>query len=108
VILTPLTALLLLIPTGHAVGSALVENPARTLRQDVLESQSGYDLGWWTADGGGGASGGAAGYRLSGTAGQPDSSAWRGSGYTLGGGFWSTTALIVQHCVSLPLVFRRR
>jgi hypothetical protein len=108
VILTTLAALLLLIPAGQAVGSTIQENPARNLRQDALEPQSGYDLGWWTVDGGGGASDAATGYRLSGTAGQPDSSAWSGEGYTLGGGFWSSPALIVEHRVNMPLVFRQR
>jgi hypothetical protein len=47
----------------------------------------GFDLSWWTIDGGGGtASGG--GFALAGTVGQPDAGAMSGGAYTLGGGFW--------------------
>jgi hypothetical protein len=57
----------------------------------LASAQSGYDLSWWTVDGGGGTvaeEGG--GYSLSGTAGQPDAGpALSGGGYTLVGGFWS-------------------
>jgi hypothetical protein len=51
-----------------------------------------FDLGWWTADGGGvmWASGGA--FELGGTIGQPDAQAppvMTGSGFELVGGFWA-------------------
>lgn len=54
----------------------------------VAQSGNGYDLSWWTVDGGGttGSTGG--GYSLSGTAGQPDAGVLAGGGYILGGGFW--------------------
>ncbi len=52
------------------------------------QTGGGYDLTWWTVDGGGGtASGG--GYTLMGTAGQPDAGTVSGGGYTLYGGFWA-------------------
>jgi hypothetical protein len=47
----------------------------------------GFDLSWWTIDGGGGAISGG-GYTLDGTLGQPDASAMKGGGFALGGGFW--------------------
>lgn len=47
----------------------------------------GYDLSWWTVDGGGGASSGGA-YTLDGTIGQPDVRAMSGGAYVLSGGFW--------------------
>ena len=66
----------------------------------------GYDLSWWTVDGGGGTlSDRASGYALSGTAGQPDAATWQGEGYGLAGGFWGG-AVPVEYAVYLPLVLR--
>ncbi len=73
----------------------------------VAESGNGYDLSWWTADGGGttGSTGG--GYTLSGTAGQPDAGALEGGGYTLLGGFWRGGAVGGQYyTVYLSVVLR--
>lgn len=54
----------------------------------LAAAEAGFDLSWWTVDGGGGASAGG-GYELSGTIGQPDAGpAHGGSGYELAGGFW--------------------
>lgn len=47
-----------------------------------------YTLNWWTVDDGGATSGGAGGYTLGSTIGQPDAAVWAGGGYTLSGGFW--------------------
>lgn len=47
-----------------------------------------YTLNWWTVDDGGATSGGAGGYTLGSTSGQPDAAVWAGGGYTLSGGFW--------------------
>ena len=67
----------------------------------------GYDLSWWTVDGGGGTlRDGASGYTLSGTAGQADAATWQGQGYALAGGFWGG-ALPVEYVVYLPLVLRQ-
>lgn len=50
---------------------------------------TGYDLSWWTVDGGGGAVS-SGGYAISGTAGQPDAAAaLSGGGYTVYSGFWA-------------------
>lgn len=71
------------------------------------QSGGGYDLSWWTADGGGGtASGG--GYTLVATAGQPDAGpAAGGGGYTLTGGFWHGAGPSVSgHRIYLPFVVR--
>lgn len=65
---------------------------------------AGYDLSWWTVDGGGGASGSGPGYSLAGTVGQPDAGVLSGPGYTLTGGFWQGEAGIYR--VYLPLVAR--
>jgi hypothetical protein len=49
---------------------------------------NGYNLNWWTVDGGGGTSSNAS-YILSGGIGQPDASPiFSGGNYRLEGGFW--------------------
>ena len=54
----------------------------------ILLAQNGYDLSWWTVDGGGDTSSGGS-YTMAGTAGQPDAApALSGDSYTLEGGFW--------------------
>ncbi len=59
----------------------------------VYAQAGGYDLTWNTVDTGGATFvGGAGGYTLSGTAGQPDAARWSGGGYTLNGGFWHAGA----------------
>ena len=54
-------------------------------------AQSGgpYALSWSTIDGGGATFVEAGGYRLGGTAGQPDAGASSGTGYAVTGGFWA-------------------
>jgi hypothetical protein len=69
--------------------------------------QSGYDLSWWTVDGGGWMFSSGGGYDLGGTAGQPDAGWLSGGSYTLGGGFWGGGALAaVLYRVYLPLNFK--
>ncbi|MBI5863043.1 MAG: hypothetical protein HZB38_00750 [Planctomycetes bacterium] len=49
----------------------------------------GYDLSWYTIDGGGETYSLGGGYELGGTIGQPDAgAAMTGGGYELSGGFW--------------------
>ncbi len=55
--------------------------------QATAQSGGGYDLSWFTIDGGGGTSSGE-GYELSGTIGQPDAGVMAGGSYVLVGGFW--------------------
>ena len=70
-------------------------------------AQTGYDLSWWTVDGGGATLSTGEGYRLSGTAGQPDAGLLEGGGYTLGGGFWRGGKVGGQfYTVYLPVVLR--
>jgi hypothetical protein len=70
-------------------------------------AQTGYDLSWWTVDGGGATLITGEGYRLSGTIGQPDAGVLTGGGYTLGGGFWRGGEVVsTRHYVYLPLVVR--
>ncbi len=69
-------------------------------------ARSGYDLSWWTVDGGGGtASGGS--YPLVGTIGQPDAGTLTGGDYTLGGGFWGSGVAAAGYKVYLPLILRQ-
>ena len=65
---------------------------------------TGYNLLWWTVDGGGATSNTGSGYSLGGTVGQPDANVWAGDGYTLTGGVWGGAA--AEHRVFLPLVLK--
>lgn len=74
----------------------------------VALAQDGYELSWWTVDGGGGTFSSGGGYTLGGTAGQPDAGVLAGGGYTLGGGFWrGGEALPPTHEIYLPVVLRQ-
>jgi hypothetical protein len=73
----------------------------------VASGAQGYDLSWWTVDGGGITFAEGGGYVLSGTAGQPDVGTLDGGGYTLAGGFWRGGAAVLSpYRVYLPLVTR--
>ncbi len=73
----------------------------------VVLAQGGYELSWWTVDGGGHTYSTGGGYELGGTVGQPDAGALAGGGYTLGGGFWRGGAVTLPPLrVYLPLVRR--
>lgn len=69
---------------------------------------SGYEVNWWTVDGGGGISQSAGGqFTLQGTIGQPDASSSQGGEYGLEGGFWAGFREWVTQFISyLPLVLR--
>ena len=71
------------------------------------QTGGGYDLTWWTADGGGGATTGG-GYTLMGTIGQPDAgAALSGGNYKLTGGLWPGASLPSNGFkVYLPIVIR--
>lgn len=70
----------------------------------LAQGSSGYDLTWWTVDGGGATPANGKGYSLGGTVGQPDAAKWTGDGYTLVGGFWG--GVRVEYPIYLPLVLR--
>lgn len=78
------------------------------LLTSAAQAQGGYDLSWWTVDGGGGASSTGAGYALGATIGQPDAGVLSGGGYTLGGGFWGGGEMPQPpgYPVYLPLIVR--
>jgi hypothetical protein len=71
-------------------------------------AQEGYDLSWWTVDGGGQMYRLDGGYQLGGTIGQPDAGVLAGGGYTLGGGFWRGGVAVGDTIrVYLPIVLRQ-
>lgn len=74
----------------------------------VYAETNGYDLSWWTVDGGGGHLSGT-GYALDGTIGQPDAGRMSGGGYVLAGGFWGggRTEATGDYQVYLPTVLRQ-
>lgn len=111
VILLPIV-LVLLIGTASANGQRINEssrsgvNAIDSLQSDarVNESaQSGYDLSWYTIDGGGATFSTDGSYSLGGSIGQPDAGSMSGGSYTLNGGFWGG-ASIANYTVYLPLV----
>jgi hypothetical protein len=102
-VLLAVIVLLLLTLAGQAWGAIPVEGSIEPSRSTA--AGSGYDLGWWTVDGGGGVSDNGTGYTLMGTIGQPDAAVWEGDVYTLGGGFWGGMPA-GGYCIYLPLVVR--
>ena len=70
----------------------------------LAQGGNGYDLSWWTADGGGQTFSTGSGYSLGGTIGQPDAGLLAGSGYHLSGGFWGGATAVYD--VYLPVVMR--
>jgi hypothetical protein len=74
----------------------------------VALAQGGYELSWWTVDGGGQMYSIGGGYELGGTIGQPDAGVLTGGGYTLGGGFWRGGVVILPPFrVYLPIVLHQ-
>ena len=71
----------------------------------LTAGSQGYDLSWWTVDGGGGSLNIDGGYSLNGSLGQPDAGALAGNDYVLSGGFWGCGVLAEEmYQVYLPLV----
>jgi hypothetical protein len=72
----------------------------------VTVAQEGYEIDWWTVDGGGYALSTGDGYVLGGSAGQPDAGLLTGETYLLSGGFWGGAPAIARYRVYLPVVLR--
>ena len=66
---------------------------------------AGYNLDWWTVDGGGATFSAGGSYSLGGAIGQPDAGASTGGSYALSGGFWGGGAAQVYN-LFLPLILR--
>ena len=65
---------------------------------------TGYEITWYTIDGGGGMFSTGGSYSLGGTIGQPDAGTLSGGGYTLDGGFWGGAT--ANYRIYLPLVLK--
>jgi hypothetical protein len=66
---------------------------------------AGYDLAWWTVDGGGTTFADGSGYVLGGTIGQPDAGVLGYGIYMIRGGFWQSSA-VTGYVLYLPLAMR--
>ena len=75
-------------PTAICIAGLFILTAALPI---LIYAQGGYDLSWWTVDGGGGTNS-AGDYTLSSTTGQPDARELSGDVYTLEGGFWAGVA----------------
>ena len=70
----------------------------------LAQTGNGYDLTWWTVDGGGGEVQGG-GYTLTGTAGQPEPGpVLAGGDYALYSGFWSAASATPPACTAVTTV----
>ena len=74
----------------------------------VQAQGNGYDLSWWTVDGGGATFSTGSGYSLGGTAGQGDTGTASGGDYTLHGGFWGAPGAQILHHIYLPVILRNQ
>jgi hypothetical protein len=100
----PLRIALLVLAVVLLVGGTLPHPATAIAQQGDQAGGNGYNLSWWTADGGGQTFSTGGGYSLGGTIGQPDAGLLAGSGYQLSGGFWSGATVVYD--VYLPIVVR--
>lgn len=70
----------------------------------ALAQSGGYDLSWWTVDGGGATFSAGGPYTLGGTIGQAEAGVVWGGRYMLGGGFWGGEVALAR--LYLPVVLR--
>jgi len=71
---------------------------------DPSAPQSGYDLSWYTIDGGGVTFSNGGSYALGGSIGQPDAGSKGGGSYQLTSGFWAGAS--INYNIYLPLVLK--
>ena len=100
----------LALSVSEGMKALLLALGALLLLASVVGAQAGaspgYDLSWWTVDGGGTTFSINGGYTLGGTIGQADAGpALSNGGYTLAGGFWGGAA--ISYRLYLPLVLRQ-
>ena len=74
------------------------------LSSPLAHAEDGYEVSWWTVDGGGQSFSSEGRYSLGGTAGQCDAGILEGGDYSLVGGFWSGAK--VEYLLRLPLGLR--
>jgi hypothetical protein len=94
IILIPITlALLIGLSTANAQRNS-----------DPAAPQSGYDLSWYTVDGGGATFSTGGSYSLGGSIGQADAGSMSGGTYQLAGGFWGGAS--INYHIYLPLALK--
>ncbi len=68
-------------------------NPITSSADELCAAGSGYEIHWWTVDGGGDLWSTGGPFELAGTIGQPDAGSMSGGVYELAGGFWAGVGL---------------
>ena len=91
----------LLIGLGTA-NAQRTHDPAAPRSDASIALSTGYDLSWYTIDGGGATFSTGGSYSLGGSIGQADAGSLSGGLYQLNGGFWDG-ASIANYTVYLPL-----
>ena len=72
----------------------------------AVRAGAGYDLSWWTVDGGGNTGDSSGAYTLGGTIGQPDAGILAAGDYTLHAGFWAGAG--PRYDIYVPVVSRQQ
>ena len=73
--------------------------------QAFAQGSAGFEIPWYTFDGGGGQSQGAR-FTVSGTIGQPDAGYASDGAYAAHGGFWSWLGSLVLEELHLPMILK--
>jgi hypothetical protein len=102
-----IAGLLFLLLVAGVVALRQSEDMSRTAVALNGDQHTGYDLSWFTVDGGGTTVSSHTGYSLSGTIGQPDAGVLANNGYVLYGGFW-IGVLPPEFSYYIPFVTRER
>ena len=102
-IFVPIALVVLLIGISTANAQHTIDPSAPQSGASTALS-TGYDLSWYTIDGGGATFSTGGAYSLGGTIGQPDAGVLNGGSYTLNGGFWGGS--IINYNIYLPLVLK--
>jgi hypothetical protein len=96
IILLPIVLVLLIgITTANAQRT---NDPSAPHSGASTALSTGYDLSWYTIDGGG------ATFSTGGSIGQPDAGSMSGGSYQLNGGFWSGAT--ISYTIYLPLTLK--
>jgi hypothetical protein len=102
IILLPIILVLLI---GISTANAQRTNEPSAPQSGASTALStGYDLSWYTIDGGGATFSTGGSYSLGGSIGQPDAGSLSGGSYQLNGGFWSGAS--INYNIYLPLTLK--
>ena len=71
---------------GHRQARVVLALAALLLLASVVLAQGGFELSWWSVDGGGATASSGGDYSLAGSIAQPEAGALTGGGYSLEGG----------------------